>query len=101
MSNKIFRSTLLVAAVVLLCSLSMIMGSLYDYFDRVQVGQLRDELRLAAAGTEQNGVEYLKRVDSDGFRLTWVAPDGTVLYDTHADELGMRSEEHTSELQSR
>ena len=52
MTNKIFRSTILVAAVVLLCSLGIIMGVLYGYFNDVQIAQLKDELSLAAIGTK-------------------------------------------------
>ena len=58
MTNKIFRSTIFVAAVVLLCSLGIIMGVLYGYFNDVQITQLRDELSLAAIGTEENGLSY-------------------------------------------
>lgn len=85
MTNKIFRSTIFVAAVVLLCSLGIIMGVLYGYFNDVQITQLRDELSLAAIGTEENGLSYLQKVDSKRFRITWVNVDGTVIYDTHAD----------------
>ena len=60
MTNKIFRSTILVAAVVLLCSLSIIMGVLYGYFNDVQINQLKDELSLAAIGTEDSGISYLE-----------------------------------------
>lgn len=49
MTNKIFRSTIFVAAVVLLCSLGIVMGVLYGYFNNVQIGQLKDELSLAAS----------------------------------------------------
>ena len=85
MTNKIFRSTILVAAIVLLCSLGSIMGVLYDYFNDLQVEQLKNELRLAAIGTEGNGISFLKEVDSDRYRITWVDEHGAVIYDTHAD----------------
>lgn len=81
MTQKIFRSTIFVAAVVLLCSLSIIMGALYSYFSGVQVAQLREELELAAIGAERYGADYLEQI-SGGFRITWVAEDGTVLFDT-------------------
>ena len=84
MTKKIFRSTLMVAAVVLLCSLAVIMSCLYDYFASVQETQLRDELSLAAAGVEQSGMQFLEAVEPDRFRITWVAVDGRVLYDTQA-----------------
>ena len=91
MTNKIFRSTIFVAAVVLLCSLGIIMGVLYGYFNDVQIAQLRDELSLAAIGTEENGLSYLQKVDSKRFRITWVNVDGTVIYDTHADTESMEN----------
>ena len=91
MTNKIFRSTILVAAVVLLCSLGIVMGVLYGYFNDVQISQLKDELNLAAIGTEDSGVSYLKKVDSNRFRITWVDEKGNVIYDTHADINSMGS----------
>lgn len=98
MTNKIFRSTFFVAAVVLLCSLGIIMGCLYDYFDGVQMGQLKDELSIAAIGTEQNGLAFLERLDSDGVRITWVAADGTVVYDTHVEAEEMDSHRDREEI---
>ena len=99
MTSKIFRSTLLVAAVILLCSLSIIMGVLYGYSNDVQVMQLKDELRLAAAGTEESGMEFLHRVESQRFRLTWVSADGTVIFDTHAEADQMESHADREEIQ--
>ena len=84
MTWKIFRSILLVAGSVLLASLLVILGVLYDYFGGVRTGQLEDELDLAAAAVEADGADYLARVTSDRFRLTWIAADGTVLCDTAA-----------------
>ena len=91
MTDRIFRSTIFVAAVVLLCSLSIIMGVLYGYFNSVQISQLKDELSLAAIGTEDSGISYLEKVDSKRFRITWVDTIGCVIYDTHADSNSMRS----------
>ena len=85
MTSKIFRSTVFVAILVLLCALSIILGVLYSYFDDVQISQLKDELRLAAIGTEESGLGFLQKIDSNHFRLTWVNAEGAVLYDTHAD----------------
>ena len=82
MSHKIFRSILLVAAAVLLASLLIIMSYLYGYFAGVQERQLGDELSLAAAGVENYGESYLQTVKPGDYRITWIAADGTVLYDT-------------------
>ena len=68
MTRKIFRSTLFVAVIVLLCSLSVVMGVLYNHFTRVQVEQLKDELSLAVTGVEQYGNAFLENVEADRFR---------------------------------
>ena len=85
MTKKIFHSILLVAGAVLLASLLVIVGCLYEYFGSVEKKQLRDELELASAAVERSGEEYLSGISSDRYRLTWIARDGTVLYDTVTD----------------
>ena len=86
MTSKIFRSIFITALAVLAATLVIITSFLYDYFTDNQVKQLRDELSIASAGTETSGTEYLKNVKYNNFRLTWVAVDGTVLFDSKADE---------------
>ena len=65
MTKKIFHSILLVAGTVLLASLLVIMGCLYEYFGSVEKKQLRDELELAAVAVEKNGTEYLSQLSSE------------------------------------
>ena len=98
MTKRIFRSILLVAGAVLLASIVLIMGVLYGYFGGVQERQMEDELTLAVAGVETDGADYLKAVDTDRFRLTWVAADGTVLYDTQADAAGLENHAGRTEI---
>lgn len=79
MTKKIFRSILAVAGTVLLASLLVIMGCLYEYFGSVEKKQLHDELALASAAVEANGTDYLEKLSSGHYRLTWIAPDGAVI----------------------
>lgn len=90
MTKKIFKSILCVALVILLSSLVMIIGVLYDYFRGVQKNQLRTELAFAAEGVENGGVSYLEGLNDDSCRITLVGEDGTVLYDSveSADKMG-------------
>lgn len=99
MTSKIFRSTILVAAVVLMCSLCVIMGVLYNHFTIVQVHQLRDELSLAVTATEQYGNAFLENVEGDRFRITWIGADGTVLYDTRVTLHDMENHADREEIQ--
>jgi len=98
MTSKIFRSTVFVAVVVLLCSLGVVMGVLYSHFSGVQVQQLKDELSLAVTGTEQYGNAFLENVEVDRFRITWIDTDGTVLFDTRVDQTAMENHADREEI---
>ena len=98
MTSKIFRSTVAVAMVVLLCSLSIVMGVLYNHFTQVQVQQLKNELSLAATGTEQYGNTFLENVEASRFRITWIDTDGTVLFDSQADQTAMENHADREEI---
>ena len=98
MTNKIFRSTVFVVVLVLLCSLGIVVGVLYNHFTGVQVQQLKDELSLAVTGTEQYGNAFLENVEADRFRVTWIDTDGTVLFDTHVDQTTMENHADREEI---
>ena len=98
MTKKIFQSILLVAGCILLASLLIIMGFLYDYFGGVEENQLRNELSLAAAAVEDGGTDYLSRLTADRCRLTWIAADGSVLYDTRTDAESLENHASRAEV---
>ena len=98
MTRKIFLSIMAAAAVVLLCSVLIIMGCLYDYFGGVQERQLSDELALAQTGVECSGKTYLQALEGESYRLTWISPSGEVLFDSQADESSMENHAQREEV---
>ena len=98
MIKKTFQSILLVAGCVLLASLLIIMGFLYDYFGGVEGNQLRDELSLASAAVEDGGTDYLARLTADRYSLTWIAADGSVIYDTKTDAESLENHASRAEV---
>ena len=92
MTKRISLSVLVACAAVLVASLIIIMGVLYDYFGRIEHTQLADELEIAAAAVEEGGTDALARLSSERYRLTLIAKNGDVLYDTKAG--GSLSENH-------
>ncbi|MBQ8401817.1 MAG: two-component sensor histidine kinase [Clostridia bacterium] len=98
MAGKILKSILTVAIVVLLASLVVITGLLYQDFTQIQHTQLKDELRFTAAAAEQLGIAYLEDLPSDNYRLTWIADDGTVLFDSRADSESMENHADREEI---
>ncbi len=101
MRKKIFQAMMAAAGAVLLASLIIILGCLYDYFGGLQEKQMQDELTLASAAIEESGQAYLDDLDltSKNFRLTWIDPQGNVLYDTKADGSSMENHADREEFQ--
>lgn len=98
MTSKIFKSILSVAIAVLMASLVIITGVLYQYFGTMQENQLKDELSLAVQATEQLGESYLEKLDPARYRLTWVGADGEVIFDSHADISAMENHANREEI---
>ena len=98
MTKKIFRSIVIVATVVLLASLTIILGVFYEYFGNIQKSQLSDELELAAVSVMEDGTDYLEQLHSDHYRLTWIAEDGTVIYDTETESSQLENHKDREEV---
>ena len=98
MAGKILKSILAVTVSVLMASLVVVTGVLYQYFGGVQQSQLKDELSLAASATEILGKSYLEKTDSSRYRLTWVDSDGSVLFDNHASTDDMENHINREEI---
>lgn len=86
--------------VALLASIALIMSVLYNYFSDQLVIELKSELRYIARGWALNGEAYLTSLEhtSDGARITWVAADGRVLYDSVADPADMENHADREEI---
>ena len=82
MTKRIFHSICLVALVVLVASLSFIMGITYQYYSRLQQSQLRSETALVSQAVEVGGLSYLQNLKGSDCRVTWISADGDVLFDS-------------------
>ena len=98
MIRRIFRSILSVAIVTLLASLVIITGILYRHSAEEQHRQLGDQLTLAASAVEKYGIAYLTPLKLQDSRLTWVASDGTVLFDSEATASAMENHAGREEI---
>ena len=85
MTKRVFRSIFLASLAVLLAAVVLILGTLYTYFSDVQAEQLRLQTALVAHALETEGVSYFDDLDTSDRRITWIAADGTVLYDSRSD----------------
>lgn len=86
MNKKIFRSSVAVALVVLLSSIVLIMGILFQYFENQLKSELESEANYIAYAVENQGVDYIRNFSNSDKRITLISPDGDVIADTSADE---------------
>lgn len=86
MKKKIFRNMLGVTLVAVLLCTTLILGVIYQFLSNRTWQALENEAAylLAALDRYDDDLSYLEKIPSGGDqpRLTFVAPDGTVLYDS-------------------
>ena len=85
MTKKIFKSSILVATAVLIFGIACVMAILYQHFGKQINTELKKEATYLVYGVEENGIDYLKQIKEKDDRITYIAEDGTVLYDNQAD----------------
>ena len=99
MTKKIFKSTVLVSAMILILGSTFVLGILYQYFGKQLNGELEKEASYLAYGVEQNGVDYLEHMKQKDARITYLDASGTVLYDNQADASSMENHSDRKEFQ--
>ena len=100
MTKRVFRSIFLASLAVLLAAVVLILGALYTYFSDVQAQQLGQQTALIAHALETEGVSYFDGLDTSDCRITWIAADGTVLYDSRSDSGGMENHLEREEVKA-
>ncbi|HIC0217073.1 TPA: ATP-binding protein [Streptococcus agalactiae] len=98
MTKKIFRTTLSASLGIVLVTILMIMGFLYNYFNHIQREQLRTQTALASQEISFEGKDYFENLKTSNVRITWVDNKGQVLYDTQSDAKHMKNHANRQEI---
>ncbi|MDD6254703.1 MAG: ATP-binding protein [Eubacteriales bacterium] len=102
MSKRIFAAIFGTAIIVLTLSLALVLGSVYSYYSGQYSKELRSDIVYLSDGVETEGIQYLERVraqdPTDKVRVTWIAEDGTVIYDSRADASKMENHSDRPEV---
>ena len=91
MNKKIFLSSCLVAFTVLIISLAMSTGVLFNQFEKQVEQELKEESELIASVIEDAGVENIADYDFGSRRVTVIGKDGGVIFDSQADASKMEN----------
>ena len=99
MTRRIFRNILLTAVLALLLSSALLVGTLYNVYEGRISAELRTEAEyiVRALDMTQDDLGYFVDLSSTN-RVTLIAPDGSVLYDSDADEARMDSHAQRPEV---
>ena len=98
MTNRIFKAVCAAALSVFVVTMLLIMGVLYNYFSSVQQKQLLAQTALAVQGVEQQGMAYFDGLEAEDLRITWIAGNGDVLYDSVSDSDTMENHLQREEI---
>ncbi len=101
MRKRIFRNMCLLSLVTVVVSFIMVFGVMYHEFDVRMQTELKTEAEYLSAGVETGGDEYLSSIEADPdiSRVTLIALDGTVLFDSEVDQNTMENHLGRSEVQ--
>ena len=98
MTQRIFRSILAVVLTVVAASLVLTVGVLHGYFEDRVLWELESRTAYIAQGVRLGGMDYLTSGLPGDCRVTWVAADGTVLYDNWQDPADMENHGQREEV---
>lgn len=101
MKQRIFRNMCLLSLLTVLVSFALVFAVMYHEFDVRMQNELKTETEYLGAGIESGGEEYLTAIDADPdiSRVTLIAPDGTVLFDSEANQQDMPNHQDRLEVQ--
>ena len=98
MTKKTFRSMVILVLCMLAVCVGLIMGVLYNYFDKQFYRELQNEASYISEGVELNGMDYLENISSGSSRITWIDKDGTVLFDNKVDASSLENHGEREEV---
>jgi two-component system phosphate regulon sensor histidine kinase PhoR len=99
MTKRILHLIWLVAICVFFASSALFTAVLYDHLSDLQREQLRVQTALAAQGVSTSGLDYLQDLPLTDSRVTWIAADGSVLFDNQSDPDDMENHLAREEVQ--
>lgn len=100
MKRRIYRSMLFLVLITLFCTTLLITAVIYQGFYHLMQQEIRNEaLFLATSFNENEGFDFSWLSTADyANRITWVARDGTVLFDNWADPANMENHANRPEV---
>ena len=88
------------ALMAFILATGLIMGTTFAYFADVQRQQLKTETEMAALAVDELQAGYLAQLPEENYRVTWISPEGQVLYDSDMAASQMENHLEREEVQA-
>lgn len=98
MNKKIFRSSFFVAFFVLVVTVFLIMGILYNFIETQTEKELKSDAAYIAYALRTEGVNQFDGYENTDKRVTLIDFNGTVIYDSEAREIALDNHAEREEI---
>lgn len=88
MNKKIFRAIFLSTLISLILALSAVLFFTHEEITSHERERLEHVQHMLASGYEDLGLSFLKSAPDSPYRITLIAPDGSVIFDNEVPNLG-------------
>ena len=88
------------ALMAFILATGLIMGTTFAYFADVQRQQLKTETEMAALAVDELQAGYLAQLPEENYRVTWISPEGQVLYDSDMASSQKENHQEREEVQA-
>jgi len=98
MNKKIFYSSFFTAFLVLAASIILIIGTLFDFFEKQIQKELQTEADYLSQAVENEGMSFFNKFNGANNRVTLINVDGNVLFDSLSDTSALDNHANREEI---
>lgn len=96
--KRIFKRMMAMCALVLVFSMAAVAMFTYHYFEQRSLSMLKSDAVYIARAVEAEGAAYFDGFSAEN-RITWIAEDGSVLYESDGEAASMENHADRPEVQ--
>ena len=98
MTRKIYLSVMTVSAVAVVAAMLFLTLLIHEVYLDDTIRELRQQGEIIASGMNMSGGQFLRLTDLGDLRVTWIASDGRVIFDSESDPSKMENHADREEV---
>lgn len=98
MTRKIYLSVMTVSAVAVVAAMLFLTLLIHEVYLDDTIREMRQQGEIIASGMNMSGGQFLRLTDLGDLRVTWIASDGRVIFDSESDPSKMENHADREEV---